>query len=119
MPFWQGFTYQNGILTLTWGESVDFEGDEIVYDVQCADNVDFNNSIVDDNNLSAPGDKLEVTSWGSVNYKKTIDLNVGDHYFMKVIAKEKNNPSHYQIAFDKEIIINKVNYFGVLEFVIE
>ncbi|MBU0719755.1 CotH kinase family protein [bacterium] len=119
MPFWQGSQYEEGILTLSWEESVDLEGDEIVYDVLCADNPDFNNSIVNEVNLSVSGDKVQVTSWGTISYEKELVLPSGGKYFMKVTAKEKNNPQHYQIAFDKEVVIDTITYFGLLEFTID
>lgn len=119
MPFWQGHGYKDGNLTLMWDEAVDFEGDEIVYDLYCADNVDFNNSIIYEQNMTLEGGKLAVTSWGEVSYQKPISLTSGDRYYMKVIAKEKNDNSHYQIAFDKEVEINDVKYFGLLEFKID
>lgn len=119
MPFWQSFEYKDGNLTLKWEESIDLEGDEIVYDIQCADNVDFNNSIIDESNVSTTGGQLSVTSWGEVSYQTTVDLSPGDRLFMKITAKEKDNPEHYQIAFDKNVEIGDVKYFGLLEFVIE
>jgi len=119
MPFWQSYSYENGVLTLSWGESVDFENDEIVYDVECADNPDMTNAIINEQALSIKNGELNVTSWGEVSYSKKIDLQSGDRLFMKVVAKEKNNPEHYQIAFDKEVDINDTKYFGELEFVIE
>lgn len=119
MPFWQSFEYSGGVLKLMWDEAVDFEGDEIVYDVQCADNADFNNSIVSETGLSVAAGDLNITSWGEVSYTKTVPMSTGVRYYMKITAKEKNNPAHYQIAFDKEVEIDDVNYFGLLEFTLE
>ena len=119
MPFWQSHEYSNAILTLKWDEAIDFEGDKIVYDLVCADNPDFNNSIISESNMSAENGKISITSWGEVSYTKSLNLNSGEHYFMKVTAKEENNASSYQEAFDKEVIIGDKEYFGVLEFIIE
>lgn len=119
MPFWQGMRYQNGVLTLTWEESIDFEGDAIVYDILCADNVDFNNSIVNLANVDQNSSDLNVTSWGDVSYSTPVDLSSGDRLFMKIVAKEKYNPSNYQIAFDKAVEIDGIKYFGVLEVKLE
>ncbi|MDK9692618.1 MAG: CotH kinase family protein [Sulfurimonas sp.] len=119
MPFWQSFEYNGGVLKLMWDEAVDFEGDEIIYDVQCADNVDFNNSIVNETGLSVAAGDLNITSWGEVSYTKTVPMSTGVRYYMKITAREKNNPAHYQIAFDKEVEINDVTYFGLLEFALE
>lgn len=119
MPFWQSHEYTDGNLILKWDAAVDFEGDKILYDVVCADNPDFNNTIVSESNMSVENGKISVTSWGEVSYSKALSLNSGDHYFMKVTAREENNASSYQEAFDKEVIINNKNYFGVLEFIIE
>jgi len=69
--------------------------------------------------MSAENGKISITSWGEVSYTKSLNLNSGEHYFMKVTAKEENNASSYQEAFDKEVIIGDKEYFGVLEFIIE
>jgi len=119
MPFWQNYKYVDGILTLSWDEAVDFEGDEIVYDLLCADNPDMNNTIIDRKGLSSKNGELNVSLWGSLSYSLNIDLKSGDHLFMKVIAKEKDNPLHYQISFDNEVKVNDVYYFGELEFKVE
>lgn len=118
MPYWQSFSYENGVLTLKWDESVDLEGDEVVYDVQCAYSADMNNSIINKKALSVEAGDLNITSWGEVSYSKKIALEQGDRLYMKVTAKEKNNPAHYQISFNKEVEIDDVKFFGVLEFVI-
>jgi len=119
MPYWQTFSYENGILTLKWDESIDLEGDEVVYDVQCAYSPDMNASvIIDKKALSVKNGDLNITSWGEVSYSKKIDLQDGDILYMKVISKEKNNPAHYQVAFNKEVIVGGVEFFGVLELVI-
>jgi len=119
MPFWQSYKYKDGILSLNWEEAIDFEGDEIVYDIYCADNVDFNNSLVYETNLSVKDSKLTKTSWGEIEFITQAKVNVGDRLFMKVVAKEKNNPNNFQLSFDKEVKIGRVDYFGVLEFVVE
>ena len=118
MPFWQTVTYADGVLTFGWEESVDFEGDAIVYDLLFADNAQFTNPIISEMSIDENTAGIKVESWGDIVYTKNITLTSG-HYFMKVISKEKNNPTHYQISFDKEVEIDDVNYFGVLEYKVE
>jgi len=118
MPFWQSSSYENGILKLKWEESVDFEGDKIVYDLYCADNPDFNNSIVSVRGIDESTKDVNVSEWGEFTYEKSVDLTLGKHLFMKVVAREKENSAHWQIAFDKEVVIDDVHYFGLLEFVV-
>lgn len=101
MPFWQTAHYDvnSSLLSLGWDKSVDFNADAtIVYDIKISDTPDFNTTVV------------SLHDYNDTKYTKTIDL-APKHYYMKVIAKEKNNPSHYQIAFDEY-----GNYHGVLEF---
>jgi len=119
MPFWQSHEYSQNTLILKWDKAFDFEGDNIIYDLICADNPDFNNSIIDESNMSVANGEINITSWGEVSYTKSLSLNSGDHYYMKVTAKEENNASSYQEAFDKEVIVGDKEYFGVLEFIIE
>jgi len=121
MPFWQAHSYEDGVLKLMWDQSIDFENDEIVYDVQLGFAADFNTTapIVDEKGLSIANGDLNVTSWGEVSYSFPIALNPGDRLFMKITAKEKDNPAHFQIAFDKEVVVDDIHYFGELEFVIE
>ncbi|MDF1877471.1 CotH kinase family protein [Sulfurimonas sp. SAG-AH-194-L11] len=122
MPFWQAFTYDRATSTLTlkWDTSYDFEGDQIVYDIKCADNYDFNNSIIEIYNAKA-GVDLNLTSWGEVSYSKIVPpITSGKHLYMQVIAKEENNASSYQIAFDKEVYdLSGTRRFGLLEFIVE
>jgi len=122
MPFWQSFTYDraSSVLTLEWEESIDFEGDAIVYDVECADNYDFNNSIISKFNAKVNVD-LDITSWGQVSYSQVVaPLSSGKHLFMRIIAKEAANANSYQIAFDSNVEDNQGNpRFGLLEFIIE
>lgn len=107
MPFWQGANYDgvNGVLVLNWDKSVDLQGDPIEYDLLVADNIDFNNSIVNEPGLS------------DIVYQQSVLLPVGT-YYMKVISKESNNFAHWQEAFDR-VEINDRKYFGVFEFIVE
>jgi len=111
MPFWQTATYENGMLNLQWDRSVDFENDVIVYDLQVSDSYEFNTTLVSEVGLS----DIPTGYIGSIDYSKEITLNPGT-YYMKVISRERDNPEHYQIGFEKNIEVNDVKYFGVLEF---
>jgi len=122
MPFWQSAQYFRDTQTLhvTWDESVDLEGDEVLYNLEIAtfDDVNFTNPFIVENNISKTDPRIQYESWGNFIYDTNISLEPG-HYYMKVISFEKNNPEHYQIAFDKEVEIDGVKYFGVLEFKVD
>lgn len=112
MPFWQTASYdsQTQKLVLSWDESVDFENDPIVYDLQFADSPDFNTTIIDVKDLNTTSYTLDVAL-----SPKT--------YYMKVVSREKNDSSHYQIAFDQTSLTlsggSYKNYFGVLSFEVQ
>jgi len=103
MPFWQDASYSNNHLKLEWDESVDLEGDEIVYDVDFSQDVDFNTTII------------SYRDYNSTVVDRNITLNPGT-YFLRVIAKEKLNPQHYQYAFDEYDDSNDNTHFGLYEF---
>jgi len=107
MPFWQAARYDQttGVLRVNWDESIDLQGDTVEYDLQVADNVDFNNSIIN------------LTGLSEISYEQNVVLTSGT-YYMKVISKESNNSTHWQEAFDR-VGINNRNYFGVFEFIVE
>ncbi len=111
MPFWQTATYSKGRLHLNWERSVDLEGDPIVYDLKVAKNPNMSDLVLAVDNID------DKPSADSIDYKKEIVLAPG-RYYMKVIAKERNNPNSYQIAFD--MVTDPYNpdktYYGVLAF---
>ncbi len=112
MPFWQSVKY-NGTLTIAWQRAVDFENDPIVYDIKVAKNPLMQSPILQYNNLSEKD--LNVTSWGDI-YLNTHQSLKNGIYYLKIIAKEKNNPKHYQLAFDMFRDKNNTKYYGVLQF---
>jgi len=122
MPFWQSANYydNNQTLKVTWDKSVDLEGDDILYNLQVTtfDDANFTKPFIDEQNISETDSRVIYESWGNFIYNKHLSLKPG-HYYMKVISFEKDNPAHRQIAFDKEVEINDVKYFGVLEFKID
>ena len=125
MPFWQSAQYSNNELKLSWGRSTDLNGNPIVYDLLITkdlnltdnmENVNANstNVILKEDNLSDTPPKEDPTD---IFYNKTITLTPGT-YYMKVIAKEENNASNYQIAFDTEPDPENydIKHYGVLSF---
>ncbi len=124
MPYWQTPVYKDDLLILWWDMSVDLEGNEIVYDLIFADNLNLETPIVNEVGLEVGDGKLkailpDVLGYGDLYYKKQIHLPKGK-YYMKVIAREKNTAaSNYQISFDKEIEVDYVTYFGLREIIIE
>ena len=114
MPFWQTAIYTNNNLALTWGRSVDLEGDKIVYDLKIAKDLNMSDIIFQKDNIK---DIPATNDPNSINDNEAITLPSG-RYYMKVIAKEENNNSSYQIAFDTEFDPNNsdISYHGVLHF---
>lgn len=77
-------------------------------------NANSTNVILKEDNLSDTPPKEDPTD---IFYNKTITLTPGT-YYMKVIAKEENNASNYQIAFDTEPDPENydIKHYGVLSF---
>jgi spore coat protein H len=119
MPFWQSFSYEDGNLTLIWEESVDFEGDPIVYDIELGYTPDLNTTIIDKKGLSVENGDLNITPDGRVSYSEPRSFPSGTVLYMKVTAREASNPDHYQIAFNKEVRIGRIKFYGVMEIIIE
>lgn len=105
MPFWQE-TYidpDDGRRSFSWGESYDFEGDEIIYDLYVSQTPEFTSNIIEKKGLTQTVYKEEIPS---------------GTYYMKVVAYEKNNPSSYTVGFEIANYNDKP-YDGVLEITIE
>jgi len=101
MPFREYVSYENGRLDINWTESVDLEGDKIVYDVKVATDSNISNIILEADNIDA------------LEYLQDINL-ASDTYYLQVISKEEQNASHYQIAFDQ--IDDDGTKYGIVEF---
>lgn len=110
MPFWQEVSYEEGSLALGWERSIDLEGDSVIYELKVSQTPDMNDSIIDELVEDIPS-----IDENNINISKNITLDNGI-YYMRVISKEKDNPEHYQIAFDNEVEVNDIRYPGVLEF---
>lgn len=104
MSFRERITYSNGVIEIDWDESVDLEGDVIVYDVNLSNNPDLNNSILN-------------VSTNRTSYTTNKILSKGT-YYLKVTAKQENNASRYQEAFDI-LDVNGTLYYGIKELVVE
>lgn len=106
MPF--EVYYDDSLKTISWDESIDLEGDEIVYDLKIASYFDMNNSLVTEENLTTLSYTLDTLS--------TNTLAPGI-YYAQIISKEKYNPENYQIAYiyrKKDADGNR--YYGIFEF---
>ncbi len=115
MPFWQEATsYRDGVLNLSWGRSVDLEGDEIVYDLKISKNYDMSDPLIHEESLA----DIPTIDQTNIYYSASISLEAGT-YYMKVVAREKDNSDHYAIGFEKDVEVDDVKYFGVLPFSIE
>lgn len=104
MPFHEYASYADGTLDITWDEAVDFEGDEIVYDVNVSSDMTFTTNLVEAQDLNTTALSANITLTPGI-------------YYLKVVAREKNNPTHYQLAFEK-VFADGVAY-GVLEFEVQ
>jgi spore coat protein H len=114
MPFWQGAFYTNGRLNLSWERSVDVDGDVVVYDLKVSNNPDFNTTIINESGLS----DTPTIDADNIYYSKDINLSAGT-YYMKVVSRELNDPTHYQIGFEKNVEVNGTKYFGVFQFEVQ
>lgn len=118
MPFWQYVENKEDGLILGWGKAVDLENDAIVYSLEVSESEDFNTTIINEQDISSSDSRVFVDSYsGALNYKVS-DKNIfqkGVSYFMRVIAYEALDRTHYQIAFDNEV----QNHPGILEFRVE
>ncbi|SFV53485.1 hypothetical protein MNB_SM-3-254 [hydrothermal vent metagenome] len=103
MPF--DVSYDGETHTLHWTESVDFEKDPIVYDLTISKDLNMSNPILVRKNMS------------SLQYNLGSDTFSAGTYYAQVIAKERDHPSYYQLAYipaKKDADGN--NYWGILEF---
>lgn len=105
MPFRETAEYNSttNIFSASWDESVDLEGDTIVYDLNVSSDYDFNTTLISEQNLTG------------LTYTKNINLASGT-YYLKVIAKDDNNASSYQEAFDLVTATDSTNRYGVKAF---
>ncbi len=118
MPFWQNVSYKSPTLLLMWDESVDLEGNIIDYNISVARDTNMTDIIFSDSGVSKENPHVTYESWGLFTYKvEPIFLEPGTYYY-KVVAYERDNPAHYQIAFDKGLVhqFNNSQYAGILEF---
>jgi len=104
MPFREYANYDATTQTLNihWDKSVDLEGDAIVYDVNVSTDCEFNTSII------------AITNISETNISKQVALSSGT-YYVRVRSKERDNPSHWQEAFDRLRACGKTR-FGVVSF---
>ncbi len=106
MPFNENISYDSATkkVSISWDESVDLEGDSIVYDVNISKE-SFDNIIFSEQNLT------------QYSLETTLPLDPGT-YYLRVMSKEKNNPEHFQYSYsyikDDDGIHN-----GYLEFTVE
>lgn len=104
MSFRETINYSNGVIEIDWDESVDLEGDTIIYDVNLSSSPDMNNSLL---NISTHRTSYTIT--------KTLSKGT---YYLKVTAREENNASRYQEAFDI-LEVDGTLYYGIKELVVE
>ena len=105
MPFDQRLNYSNSTLSVNWDVSVDFEGDQIVYDLNIARDYDFVDVVVSQTNIQG------------TSFTQDINLAPGT-YYLKVTSKELNDPSHYQISYDRLRTVDGTKY-GILAFEVQ
>ena len=114
MPFWQEVFYNNSHLKLQWGRAVDLEGDPIIYDLKVAKDPGMKQIVFEVDNID---DTPSIDEPSMIVYERDLSLPAG-RYYMKVIAKQIDNPNSYQIAFDTVADPHNPDkyYYGVLAF---
>lgn len=116
MPFWQSYEYKNDDLVIGWGRSYDLEHDPIVYDITLATDPEMENKLLSLTNVKEKD--LNMTKWGDIHYDTGLSLEPGT-YFLKIVAKQENDPSKYQIALDQYRDEEEKRHDGVMEIIIE
>ena len=115
-PYWQGIQYKD-TLTVTWERSEDFNGNQIEYDIVISRSPTMANPIYTKTHLT--DDQLIIDSGHNMAYNTGLKLAPGE-YFLKITAREINNPNNYQVAFDVvKDYVREIKYFGVLKFSIQ
>lgn len=104
MPFFMSVEYANSLLNVKWDESIDLEGDTIVYDLKISSDGNFS-----DNNTTI----IDQEDILDLNYTRNIHLGKGT-YYIKVISKELNDPTHYQISYE-QVDLNNETLYGVIK----
>jgi spore coat protein H len=103
MPFNVSAEYIDSNLSIKWGESVDLEGDAIVYDL----------IVSSDSNLSDISTNLiSIEDINATTYTQNINLASGT-YYIQVLSKEYNNSENYQISYEK-VDVGDETLYGVL-----
>ncbi|SFV64686.1 hypothetical protein MNB_SM-6-550 [hydrothermal vent metagenome] len=121
MPFWQSVSYKNQNLSIIWDESIDLENDIVDYNLTVAKDMNMSQVVIQEHGLSKESPLITyISDSKALNYQKTISLQPGT-YYLKIVSYERNNPKHYQIAFDKDLVFKYENsrYGGILEFRVE
>jgi spore coat protein H len=108
MPFSIRVGYTDTNLTINWDESIDFEGDTIVYDLIVSSDANISNNAAR---------IINVTEINATSYTQNINLSAGA-YYVQVISKELNNPSNYQISYRQEEI-DGTTYYGIVKLEVE
>jgi len=119
MPFGQHVEYTDNKLKLMWDKSVDFENDPLAYNLEVTtiDDPNFMHPFIKEMAITDNDPRIKVDTKGNFSLTQEFLLKPGK-YLMKVTSYEINNPSHYQISFDR-YDNGGIAYFGVLEFSIE
>ncbi|MEA3228100.1 MAG: CotH kinase family protein [Campylobacterota bacterium] len=123
MPFWQAVKYEDNRLIILWGKSVDLEGDEIVYDIRISKDINF---LSEEEDIFSDYEIEEGSADKMFSYAD-ISLDLNSKYYLKVISREKDDPTHYQISLTQARDENNENTidapsstrFGILEFEID
>lgn len=101
MPFWQSATSQGNQIKLSWGPSVDLQGDAVRYSAMISANPDFSNVRLQNN--------LTENEW-------LAPMLPDGRWYLKVSATDSKGNT--QEAFDRTESAN-ARYFGILPFVVQ
>lgn len=102
MPFFIGTPeYAQGSILFNWDNSFDFNDENIYYTFELADNLEFENPIVKEEDIFIPG----------YAYKRTLEPG---QYFVRVKAKNESGKEQY--AFDYYVSDGSVKNYGIICF---
>ena len=100
---------QNSEITFTWEESISLTGQNIIYDLEIANDKEFEEQSI-----------VEIIQNIPENHYKLQWIHPKGTYYFRVISRDANAPSkHWQIAFDRLIKRNNgLDAYGIKSFVV-
>ncbi|MED1568640.1 CotH kinase family protein [Bacillus paramycoides] len=95
--------FENGAYSFAWDSSYDFQGDDLTYDFQVSQSIDFSSVYVEQKGLTITSAKVPQNQ-----------LRTGKNYWRVIV---KDSKGHTQIAFDRLKGDDNIWYNGQKEFI--